>query len=127
MKNVITIIAFFILAQLIGMFTGIVIIIDFNNNPYVSSLAMSGNSTDPTNAVFFLTYVLGGAVLMILLIRFFKKQEFLFRFLEFILISTSSSIVFYSFLRFVMGYDFSMLGCIALGLIFALIRVLRPE
>ncbi len=126
MRLVFTIIAFFILAQLLGMFTGIVIINDMPQNPYVSSLVVTGDSNNLFNAVFFIIYVLFGAVLMILLIRIFKLQMKLFRLMEFMLISVSSSIVFYSFFRFVFGYDMSMSLGMILGLVFAGMKILLP-
>ena len=126
MRLVFTIIAFFILAQLLGMFTGMVIINDMPQNPYVSSLVVTGDSNNLFNAVFFIIYVLFGAVMMVLLIRIFKLQMRLFKLMEFMLISVSSSIVFYSFFRFVFGYDASMMLGIALGLIFAATKLLLP-
>ena len=50
-----------------------------------------------------------------------------FRVLEFVMIATSSSIVFYAFLRLALGYGDSTMMGIILGLAFAAAKGLRPS
>ncbi len=124
-RIILSIVAFFILSQIIGIYTGIAVLNDLYFNPYVNMLVVTTDSANPTNAIFFMLYVVLGAVVMIVLIRKFMLH-LIFRVIEFILLSTASSIVFYSFLRIFYGYELSMLGGIFLGLLLASIKLLSP-
>jgi len=117
---------FFIIAQLLGIYTGTVILNDMSANPYVSGLVVTQNADEPLNAVFFIAYILVGAAIMIGLIRLFKLYAVMFRLLEFFLISTSSSIVFYAFLRLAFDYDTSTAVAVVLALAFATYRFFNP-
>ncbi len=127
MRLVYVLLSLFILAQVIGVYTGTVILRDINSNPYVTSLVVTSNSQDVSNSVFFILYVLVGAAAMILLIRRFGVIPWIFRLMEFWLIATSSSIVFYALLRIVAGYDASTLFAVVLGLLFSGAKQLRPQ
>jgi len=127
MKLVARILLLFMIAQLLGIYTGMIVLTDIVSNPYVQDLIVTSNAADPANALFFMVYVLLGAVIMILLIKYFKIHPNLFKLLEFILVSTSSSIVFYAFLRLMHGYEISMLTGIAMGLIFSVLRFFLPS
>jgi len=127
MRLLLSILSLFIIAQLLGIFTGLTVISDLNRNPYVEELVITQDADEPTNALFFIGYILFGAVLMIVLIRFFKKLGILFTLMEFMLIATSSSIVFYAFLRIVLGYEISTLIAILMGLAFSAVKWLRPQ
>jgi len=127
MRLLLSILSLFIIAQLLGIFTGLTVISDLNRNPYVEELVITQDADEPTNALFFIGYILFGAVLMIVLIRFFKKFGILFTLMEFMLIATSSSIVFYAFLRIVLGYEISTLIAILMGLAFSAVKWLRPQ
>lgn len=117
----------FILAQLVGIYTGTVILRDVSKNPYVTSLVVTEETNDPMNAVLFIGYVLAGAVIMIVLIRKLSIFPIIFRLMEFWLIASSSSIVFYSVLRFFSGYEDSMMAGIAMGIAFSILKFFRPE
>ncbi len=121
------IVLFFVLSQLLGIYTGAVILNDFYENPYVSSLVVTSDTESPANAVFFMLYILVGAAVMIFLIRKFGLHFIIFRIMEFLLLSTASSIVFYSFLRIFFGFDVSTLGGIILGLSLASIKIFKPS
>lgn len=116
----------FMIAQVLGVFTGMVILRDITENPYVSSLVVTSNTEDPMNAVVFTVYILFGAATMLILIRLFGRLPILIRLLEFFLISSASSIVFYAFLRFVAGYEISMLAAIGIALAFSAAKVFHP-
>ncbi|MEW6748665.1 MAG: presenilin family intramembrane aspartyl protease [Candidatus Micrarchaeota archaeon] len=117
----------FVIAQVLGVFTGLVILQDIAQNPYVTSLVVTTDSDDPMNAVFFTIYILLGAASMLLLIRLFGKLPILIRIMEFMLISSSSSIVIYAFLRFVAGFEISTLGAILIALAFSGAKMLYPR
>ncbi len=121
------IILFFILSQALGIYTGVVILTDITENPYVSSLVVTTDTASPVNALLFIVYVLVGAAVMMILIRKFGLHLIVFRIMEFLLISTASSIVFYSFLRIFYGYEVSTLGGMMLGLTLAAVKLFRPS
>ncbi|NYZ77486.1 hypothetical protein H0O02_04195 [Candidatus Micrarchaeota archaeon] len=125
-RIVLTLVALFVVSQLIGMYTGSVILKDFHENPYVSSLMVTSETTSLANAVFFMIYVIVGAALMVFLIRKFGLHMIVFRIMEFFLISTASSIVFYSVLRIFFGYEASTFGGIMLGLSLASAKMFMP-
>jgi presenilin-like A22 family membrane protease len=126
-RLLLSLLSFFAIAQVVGIFTGAVILRDFNDNPYVSGLAVTTDANEPLNALMFIGYILAGAVVMIFLIRKMSFMPILFRIMEFVLISTSSSIVFYAALRQVLGYGESTLAGILVALAFAAIKAVRPE
>jgi presenilin-like A22 family membrane protease len=125
MKIIIRLVVLFILAQLIGLLAGVVVFSDMSENPYVESLMVTTDSEDPANAFFFIGYIIAGAVLMIIMIRF-MKVPIIFQIMEFFLISGASSIVFYSFLRLFLGFAESMAGGVVLGLLLSLLRLRFP-
>jgi len=119
--------SFFAIAQVLGIFTGAVVLRDFTENPYVSSLVVTTDSDSPINAFLFIGYILAGAAIMILMIRKLKFMPIVFMVMEFVLISTSSSIVFYAILRSFMGLEESTLAGIVLALIFAGLKTRLPQ
>jgi len=127
MKLVYSLLLFFLLAQIVGIFTGYTILRDMAGNPYVSGLVVTSNTQDPMNALFFIAYTLVGAVVIVLVIRKFKLNMIFFRAMEFVLIATSSSLVFYAVLRMMLGYDISTLGGAVLGLAFSTAKYFKPD
>lgn len=127
MKLLLSMIGLFMLAQVLGIFTGLIILSDIDSNPYVEELVITTNAEEPGNAVFFILYILFGAAVMILLIRLFKTHPIVFILMEFGLISTSSSIVFYAVLRLLLGYELSTIAAIVMGLLFAGVKLVRPS
>jgi presenilin-like A22 family membrane protease len=126
MRLIFTLLSIFVIAQLLGVFTGMVILGDVAKNPYVASMVVTTDAQNPFNALFFIGYVLVGAAVMIFLIRRFGIRPWVFRLMEFWLIATSSSIVFYAFLRQVAGYDMSTIAAVALGISFGAAKYFRP-
>lgn len=123
MRMISAILGFFVLAQILGMFTGLVVLSDISHNPYVTSLIITTDAEAPMNALFFIVYILFGAALMMIMIKFFKDYPFIFRIMEFVLIATASSVVFYAFFRLVAGYEQSTLAAIFIGLLFSSTRL----
>jgi len=117
----------FMSAQIIGMYTGTVILRDITDNPYVSGLVVTSDANEPANALLFLGYILFGALAMVLLIRKFKFVPLVFILMEFMLIATSSSIVFYALLRNILGYEASTLIAIGFSLAFAGAKSFFPQ
>ncbi|HID72965.1 TPA: hypothetical protein EYP38_03400, partial [Candidatus Micrarchaeota archaeon] len=72
MKLVGKLLLFFVLAQIFGIYTGAVVLLDLMDNPYVNALIVTTDSNDPMNAVFFIGYIVAGAAGMILAIRLLK-------------------------------------------------------
>lgn len=126
MRLIAWMLVFFIMAQVLGIFTGLTILSDINQNPYVEELVITSDAEEPSNALFFIAYILFGALFMITMIRLLGKVPLIFVLMEFMLIATSSSIVFYAFLRLVLGYDISTLVAIVMGLAFSGLKQLRP-
>jgi len=127
MKLLFQILLFFTLAQLIGLFTAGTVIKDIKVNPYVQQFIITENSEDVFNAVYFFVYVLIGAIVIMAIIKFYKGQM-LFRLLELLMISTSSSIVFYAIFRyFAYGYEQAMTFGIVFGIIFAISKFFLPK
>lgn len=126
MRLLATMLLIFIIAQLLGIYTGLAILTDMSQNPLVGDLVVTTDASDPFNAVFFIGYILAGAVFMILMIRYFGLSQLLFRAMEFFLIASASSIVFYAFLRLVTDYEISTMGGIIMGLTFSGSRVFLP-
>ena len=127
MRLLVAMLGLFIIAQLLGVYTGSVIIRDITKNPYVSDLVVTADAEDPFNALFFIAYILVGAAVMIIMIRYFSFFGVLFRAMEFFLIASASSIVFYAFARLALGYEDSTSIGIVAGLAFSGMRLLLPN
>lgn len=115
------IIAIFIITNLLGIFCGTVINNDIYQNPYVHGLV--SQSDDFSSAFLYLGLTLFGAVVMILLIRYLKIYDLIFKIIEFTLISSASSIVVYSFSRLFLDYSSSMILGVIVGLMLATIKL----
>lgn len=126
-RLLLSMLCFFMIAQALGIYTGTVILKDVNANPYVSGLVVTSDASEPMNALLFIGYILAGAVIMVFLIRKMGVFPIIFIAMEFMLISTSSSIVFYAFFRNVLGYGESTLAGILVGLAFAAAKHFRPQ
>jgi len=120
-------VVFFLMAQIIGLYTGVVVIADLLKNPYITPLLVE-TKDDINNAFLLFLYILIGAAVMILLIKKFSINEIIFLLLEFLLISAPSSIVFYAFLRlFFDDYAISMVIAIILALLLAASKFAFPQ
>ncbi len=96
---------FFALTQILGIFSGMMLLASAKANPELQELSVAPLApNDPANALFFLVYILFGAGMVLLAGRFFKGATF-FRLLEFAVIASASSIVFLAVGLFT-GLDF---------------------
>lgn len=130
MKPYIQVALFFALTQLLGIYTGVILVNGAVSNPDIQALSVApiAQHDDPLNAVFFIVYIIGGAVMIMLAARFFKGMMF-FRLLEFLVISSASSIVFFAFALSMLGMDFAtaiVLGMV-LGLALAAVKYFKDE
>ncbi|MBN1169833.1 hypothetical protein JXA56_02320 [Candidatus Micrarchaeota archaeon] len=126
MRLILTMIALFIVAQLLGIFTGVTILLDMDHNPYVQELIVTTDANEPANALFFIVYILMGAAAMILMIRLLRHYELVFVLMEFALVATAGSIVFYAFIRLFLGMELSTLGAIIMGLALSSLKLIKP-
>jgi presenilin-like A22 family membrane protease len=127
MRLVFTLLLFFLLAQVVGLFTGYAVLRDITDNPFVSSMVVTADTQSPMNALVFIGYTLVGAAVIIFAIRVLKISLVLFRGMEFIIISTSSSLVFYALFRILLGYEASTIAAIVSGIAFAAAKVFLPS
>lgn len=126
MKLPLQILLFFLLAQLFGVYTGWVLHRDILFNPYVQSMVITQDADAPENAGYFFLYILVGAVFMVVLIRFFSSFAWVFRAMEFFIIASSSSVVFYALLRLALAYADAMALAILLGLALSAAKMVKP-
>jgi presenilin-like A22 family membrane protease len=85
----------FVLAQALGLFVGLALVQASIAYPSVGEISVSpaGDSSSPLNAVFFILYVVAGAALMVLVLKYYKGAM-LFRLFEAGMLFVSSGIVF---------------------------------
>lgn len=126
-STLVSLILLFAISQVLGIFTGYMIFQDMNKNPFVTDLVVNENTNDPGNALFFIGYIIFSAVLMMVLIKYIGKFPWIFKLLEFGIVASSSSIVFYSFLRLGFGYEVSTIGGTIFGLIFSAVKLLQNK
>lgn len=126
MNAMLKIILIFLIAQLLGIYCGYVLFLDMTANPYVSSFVISTNSEDVLNVFWLGTYIIIGAALMFLFIKF-RPHNMFFVIMEFFLISVASSIAIYSLLRLFFGYEISMIFGILLAMGLAAAKNFFPQ
>jgi len=127
LKQVTSIMLLFLAAQMLGIFTGIVLINAAQVYPEFENLnvAPGGDSASPISSALFLGYVLLGAVLMILVIKYYKGVM-LFKLVEAASIFIAGNIVFYVFfIAFAVPYDWLWAMLLATALTVA--RFFRPD
>ncbi|VVB57582.1 Signal-peptide peptidase, presenilin aspartyl protease [uncultured archaeon] len=120
----------FIITQGLGLACGLLLLSASAVNPDVQyiSIAPTGQADDPLNAFVFIGYVLFGAAVAILAIRFIKRK-FAFRLLEFAMLGGSVSVVFLALLNGILHMDFwAALGLAGTGgLAFAVLKFFVPQ
>ena len=124
---------FFAATQLIGIYAGIVLISGLASNPALSQFSVApkeliSDPNSPLNALVFLAYILFGAVMIMLVSRFYKGMA-LYQVLELVVVSTASSVVFFAiaFSLSGLGLDLSLaIGAVA-GLALGLAKLARAE
>jgi len=120
---VLAVLSLFVIAQILGFFSGLVLLLDMSTNPVVQQFPSVVEQDNPLNSVYFFLYTLIGAAVIIFFIRYLKS-DLAFTLLEFTIISSASSIVFYSFSRLFLPYVESMMIGIVLGVALALLKIL---
>ncbi|MDD5023125.1 MAG: presenilin family intramembrane aspartyl protease [Candidatus ainarchaeum sp.] len=123
MRILLPLLIFFVVAQLLGIFTASIIYADYEDNPYVQGLYLKpeGESESFFTIIFLFAIILLSTAFLLFLIKYYKGN-FLFLILEFFMISVPSSIIFYSFSRIIFPYLESILIGILLGCILAILK-----
>jgi len=119
MKTYLQVAMFFALTQLLGIYAGVALINSAMANSDIQSLSVAPlpSADDPLNALFFLGYILVGAVAIILAARYYKGM-LMFQLLEAMVIFSASSIVFFA-IALSLGVDF--LSALALGTVLGIL------
>lgn len=129
MKVITTILAFFLITQLLGLYIGISLIENAQTIPELKDLTVAPTRRpgDITNAVCFMGYVLAGAGMMFLVLKYYRGV-LLFKLLEFFVIFVASNVVFFillfNFARFDLGSSF--LISILLAFLLGLVKLFYP-
>ncbi|OIO22013.1 hypothetical protein COV61_01865 [Candidatus Micrarchaeota archaeon CG11_big_fil_rev_8_21_14_0_20_47_5] len=95
-KVALSIIAMFALTQLLGIYVGALLVENSKTVPEFGDFNVSpvSDMNSPLNAILFFAYVIGGAVFLVLVLKFYKGV-LLFKGIEFMVIFTASFIVFF--------------------------------
>ncbi len=117
MKPYLQVVLFFAITQLIGIYSGVILVKGAAAIPEIRDMSVAPlpSANDPLNALFFIAYILFGAGMIILVSRYYKGMM-LFRLLEFLVISSASSIVFFTIALSLLQIDFAvsiLLGIVA--------------
>ncbi|MCL6088638.1 MAG: presenilin family intramembrane aspartyl protease [Candidatus Marsarchaeota archaeon] len=119
----------FVLTQLLGVACGLLLFGSSATNPDVQSIAITptGQADDWLNAVVFIAYVVFGAGVALLVIRFLKRK-IAFRALEFFMLTGSVSVVFLALLMGLLGMGFlpALAASGALGFAFSILKFFTP-
>ncbi len=112
---------FFAITQIIGIYSGMVLVTGAAESEEIQAFSIAPMpENDPLNAVCFIGYILFGAVMIILVARFYKGVV-LFKLLELVVIVSASTIVFFTIgisllsLGFVKSILFGAAAGIAVG------------
>lgn len=123
------IVLMFALTQLLAVPAGILLLQAAASNPQVQQLsaAPTGNADDLLNALFFVGYILFGAVAIVLTLRYYKGRM-LFRLLEFSVVIGSVSMLLFAYLNGLAGMPFEQaLGLSSLlGFVFGVAKFFWP-
>ncbi len=119
MNPLLKILLFFIATQLLGLYAGVFIIEDAKGNEIVRE--MVSVQQDAAILPLFILYILAGAAVFLILIKL--RISFLFALLEMMVISVTSSILFYAFLRpFIQETAFAMAAAVLAGISLAVAK-----
>lgn len=123
---------FFAITQIIGIFTGSVLlskslVYEEINELSVAPTFITSDQNSPLNALVFLLYVVLGAILIIILSRFYQGL-LLYKIIELTVLSAASAITFFAFLLWIGMSVFNalLLGSIT-GFALATLKFYRPE
>jgi presenilin-like A22 family membrane protease len=122
MKTYLQVALFFAATQALGIYAGVALIDAAMTDADIQSLSVAPmpNANDPLNALFFIGYILAGAVLVVFAARHYKGM-LLFQLLEAMVIFSASSIVFFAACMAALNMDFvtALLAGSALGALLA--------
>ncbi len=116
-KVMLSIILMFALTQVLGVYTGALLIENSKIVPEFKEFNVSPVSdiNDPINAILFFAYVLLGAVFLVMALKYYKGVM-LFKIIEFMVILSASNIVFFVLLYQYSGLSFGWLVIVSVAL-----------
>lgn len=124
-----SIVVLFIITQFLALWSGATLIEASKIIPEVKelSVAPTGNAEDPLNAAFFMAYVIFGAAMVLLVIKFIKGP-LIFRILEFFVLIGSVSALFIGILHSLsaMPTEYEFLLSFLFGFVFAAVKFFTP-
>jgi len=116
----------FVVAQILGMYAGAFITEDAKTNEVIREMKIVEEGQSPLASLQVMLYILIGAAVMLVLIKFYKG-ELLFRLIEFGIISMATSIVVYSFVRPFLQVETAMAGSVLCGLAVGTARMVTKK
>lgn len=127
MKQTAILLALFLATQFLGLYVGVNLINAAQLYPEFQSfnVAPGGDSGSPASSAIFLLYVLAGAVVMILIIKFYRGL-LLFKLIEAATLFIASNIIFYVILLS-LSLPFDWLWAGILSVTVTLLKFFRPE
>jgi presenilin-like A22 family membrane protease len=119
----IKILAFFLITQFLAILTGAKLFFELPKNEQISYFSVAiFEPNDIANSIFMFFSIIVGAVLLILISKFFKGN-LIFNVLEFTVIASASFFVFFALLLYLnLSFEFSMLFGLFLGAFFAILK-----
>lgn len=115
----------FAITQILGLSAGIFLLEAASVDEQVQMISVSptGNAEDPINGLFYIGYILLGAAMALVMIKFIK-WKISFRFLELFVIAGSSSVLMFAFIYALTGLGFltSFFMATVGGIIFAVAK-----
>lgn len=124
------IVLLFAITQLLGIFSGMVLIENAMKSQEIQNLSVSPlqDQNDPANAFYFIIYILFSAVLIILITRYYKGV-LMFKLIEAAIVFSASSVVFFAFAMFPFGLGIveSIAVGIVVGMILAIAKMIWDE
>jgi len=120
----------FALTQIIGLISGILLISSARGNEYVQMMSVSvvEDSNSILNALLLILYVLLGAGIALLIIKFFRTK-IIFRIMELVVVGGTVSVLLFSFIFALSGMGFfeSLFASILAGGAFSIIKFFTPS
>ncbi len=119
------IVFFFLVAQVLGIYAGVFLISDIQSNEFADYFTFK--QTGVSSFLFFIFYIALGIGIMFLIIKL--GHSILFDILEFAVISTTSSIIFYVFLKvlFFLPTIMAIFFAVPIAVLFALSKHFHPS
>jgi len=124
------VLSIFLIVQLLGLFVGMNLITLTGQVKEIEDIGVSPfGENSYFNSLFLFGYVLFGAVALIFLIKIYKG-DLIFKLMEFMVVTSASTIVFFVFILFIIGIvnsSIAMVLALLFGIMFGIIKFVKPE